>query len=1580
MPSQLTFEATEFLRNKLLNRNLPSYNKEGQFSSPPPPNAYEYQQNDFNVIDSPDNLIDDGILISGQYASNKYGPDGGYTTDIASIGTVSIGSNEGPYGNNDADLLEFSKSFLSNLGLNNIYSPVAGVVGENYNFVYTTDVKFPQPSPKWLYSPYLPYWDPPSFRPSFYSPFELFINPFPVGNNGSLSDDSVLAQNSANSFRTMMQYRVQQNLYTETIGRLNFIDALSDPTDWIAILNGNVPLIERNYQITVPQSLLGRGADFLARLQGLYYPASTIPGDYFEEANRTENNNTTFIGRTIDYIGGLFGLGGRRGRTPSQLFLDNTSAGQKKQLSNNLEFNKYRPFYVTNSAQNPVGFVSRLLGIQFPAGNYYVGSQDRDPSYISSPPGQIPLDSSGKQIDALVYGPELLAKDFEGTDNNLKIGLAGKTVIDSGGINGGMSWNSQKFSGNAGFKVGPGGDIVKNDDEFNAISSQYESTKSTNYDFKEGSILYNTQKLIDSQPPNANRYSHAGNAIDQVSKIFNDGYKEITKGSKVISYINENGIEKGQEYCRIFTKDTPYLTYADLQKTDGNIRKFENSVLNNTFNLNIAPFKGNGSTNILNDSSANANDGKVKKYMFSLENLAWRTSSKPGFRVQDLPICERGPNGGRIMWFPPYELTFNEDSRPDFATHVFLGRPEPIYTYKSTSRSGSLSWKIIVDHPSVLNVITNKVLSKETSKEKVNSIIDSFFAGCKKYDLYELAAKYPSIPISELELLQNVINNPNSSEEDVREAYRQNTVTDAGAQDPSSTSTSGSIDSFNETMFYFPVLDNSQGVLANTSYEIYYNEYITQKQNNYVSDNLAKTFIETEVEPTLNNLDSLIETVYDAIKNKGVSVVKLNFEASIYPPNRSLDISSEQIAGSTPSNKVSRIKTYLTQRVLPSGNEEKTLRDYINNNKVIITTLSSLSDIASTNTNSFNCLNPEEPQTETNKMACNSIRIKSIITEITPESNTVTENETPVAQPATTQQPTLSEQSITGISKRLLRNLLSECDYFEMIKEDDPMLYDSISQKIKYFQPAFHSITPEGLNSRLTFLQQCMRPGETIPTIGADGQPKTTDALNTSFGAPPVLVLRVGDFFNTKIIPTSLSLKYENLDINPEGIGVQPMIATVTMSFNFIGGHGLREPVQRLQNALSFNYYANTEMYDERAIATEDTKKFDRQVLDAILAQVEPPKATVNNITNNGGNTIGEIINSVQTSTSETGTTSYIKIMDTLISESQTYFNATINGFEGIINNYNYGILQLISDNRKYTTGNFGATNVEIVGKSNKIQDNIDKLFKSVISDIKNENNPVFNSFSAYTTNAEKRIFKRNYENYLNELRNSFTDNLNNTINDLTTAQENLIFTVEKINYLIDEKADGLIQGNGDVKIYKLASNNEKFIIMVKDYGIIATSANTFQQMLVEKKLLFNSYINNIFVPANNDFNTLEDEVKTEYMIICQKLLNNTDEFLNKITKDISEDVSDSIIGYYNTLKNNSYKEEFDSEIKLINDFKQDNPQYTKFIPLDSTPTERTVEFEVAKASTSERNKLIKLYDEENSGSNNTYNGKYKFL
>ena len=53
--------------------------------------------------------------------------------------------------------------------------------------------------------------------------------------------------------------------------------------------------------------------------------------------------------------------------------------------------------------------------------------------------------------------------------------------------------------------------------------------------------------------------------------------------------------------------------------------------------------------------------------------------------------------------------------------------------------------------------------------------------------------------------------------------------------------------------------------------------------------------------------------------------------------------------------------------------------------------------------------------------------------------------------------------------------------------------------------------------------------------------------------------------------------------MNPEGIGLQPMFANVSISFKFIGGSDLSGPISRLQNAVSYNFFANTSVYDRHA-------------------------------------------------------------------------------------------------------------------------------------------------------------------------------------------------------------------------------------------------------------------------------------------------------------------------------------------------------------------------------------------------------------
>jgi hypothetical protein len=174
-------------------------------------------------------------------------------------------------------------------------------------------------------------------------------------------------------------------------------------------------------------------------------------------------------------------------------------------------------------------------------------------------------------------------------------------------------------------------------------------------------------------------------------------------------------------------------------------------------------------------------------------------------------------------------------------------------------------------------------------------------------------------------------------------------------------------------------------------------------------------------------------------------------------------------------------------------------------------------------------------------------------------------------------EPQPSDTAETGVVQRYD----NEGEFFELLDKEAPFLHHLISEKIRYFDPAFHSISPEGFNARLTFLHQCTRQGSTIE----HGNPNEISAYNLAFGRPPVCVLRLGDFYYTKIIINNLSIQYEQpqWDLNPEGIGVMPMFAKINISFTFLGGSDLAGPIARLQNAVSFNYYANAGVYDNRA-------------------------------------------------------------------------------------------------------------------------------------------------------------------------------------------------------------------------------------------------------------------------------------------------------------------------------------------------------------------------------------------------------------
>lgn len=1323
-----------------------------------------------------------------------------------------------------------------------------------------------------------------SFVPSEYLLASLLLPTDAIGSNGLLSQDSSLVNIAAKQLRKEFRYRVAAELLSETLGRVNALDSSInpnsgeisvkpklDPFNTVGILSGNVPLLARNYQITDSNNLVGKAISFVAGLGGLYSPYSLIPGDYFDYPKKRytsrllENPLGATVGAGIEVITD-FTQGNKSG---SEILATFTSPATRTLLFDQLAYNDYRPNYESN------GIFGAIKNLTTPQPSYYVGRRKNSINEIVSPVSDLPS-YKGKPMQSPVFGYSDVAKDFEGNKiTDIFFGLNSRSFFDGdNSITSNFSWIGKKSFFKPGRKVGKNGkQEYDSDDVFEEdIKRNFEDSESTKFSFRDTSLLDVTQKIVDaaSKVSDGKRTSHVGNAISQVSKVFNDGYREMTKGSRVIKYTTKNSKDsngkefEGLEYCRIFTKDVPYYTFRQLQKTEGNIRKYTYSVFDSTFNLNIAPMndKNGQSTNLVVDQSGKA---RAKKYMFSLENLAWRTSNKPGFTVDDLPACEKGPNGGRIMWFPPYDLTFSDDSKADFQANDFIGRPEPIYTYKNTNRSGSLSWSIIVDHPSISNLLVDQELKNVKPESEVTKILDSFFAGCLKYDLYELSKKYVQFTPNDIQEAINFVKNKEDVEKVTKDTAPQ--VTEDVDE------TKELEDELNDKTkeyfaFYDQTIPNEQGDVSSEDYESYYNDYIS-KETNYKSNAkdkifsysdkksdgtvLNNNFVKQNPEILPNNtpdfdlkkyIDARQSSITDFFE-KRVKGSKNDIDDFITKIGKILDSGGKvsfSLLGSANSNgglsynkslskrRISAIKQY----ILKSKPGEKKLEDYLGKT-LIIKKEDPLGDQATNLTDielkdidcSLKFLNGnQEGYYSIQAMACRRTKIADVVVEAAPKQpkeEVINEGqkptgETDVTPPNVNGSPAEIKDTpiYQGLAKKLIRNLLTECNYFQMIQEKDPFIYDTMKKRFKSFQPVFHSITPEGLNGRLTFLQQCLRPGDTIPTVTESGAGTATlnyqDAFNSAFGSPPVLVLRVGDFYHTKIIPESLTLKYDKaplFDINPEGIGIQPMGVTVTLGFKIIGGMGLAGPIGKLQNALSFNYYANTEMYDERAEVTEDvTQKYDAEFFEQ--AKINTKTEPQNKIDNEIGNTIGDIKNSNTTADgNQTGTISYQSKMKDLITLTTQYTTNIFNSLKNVNDKHMLGGLVLMNKDRDYQEGffnNINAPNVDLVkiyGKSKDFQKKIDSLFSKIKDDIEDETTPILASLGAKKqfTNVQKNKIKRRLKNLSDERKQTYLSDIDNSNNTIIQNELALINLVDKINFVADGK-DGFINSKGKPVIY----------------------------------------------------------------------------------------------------------------------------------------------------------------------------------
>ena len=1627
--SFLSFGNSESFRKQLLVRNLVPYGVPGAYTSPSNPINYETNLTVTNVIDSPNNYVSTNLFAKDLYPLNEYGPEGGFGNPIGINSIASTnnpeGTNQGPYQPNDTVLDVVNEFYIETAYVTNKWGPSGGYK----DLVIITDLQNNG-------NIYQPYWDPGYYSYSSYPTFNIVFQNDPVGSNGPLSSDSFIAQIGASQLKFAFDERVAQELQQATVGVIN-LDTISDPFSASLLATGQQPFFIRDWKITVPENPVLAAVSLANRLTGTYFPVSFIPGDYFSNDNPINKPQTeAALGVANSLTGGLLAPIMNKYRNPSEVFVANTGNGQRSALFSALDYNLYRPAYnrgvIGGLIANASAAVNRLFDQdKAQSSGYYVGSENAEPSQIDGPPNQLPVNQFGVQQQSIVYGPQELGILYEGNEEKIKFGFKGKSYTDGGGTSGQLVWTSPKYKPNAGFRATEGGGAGSLDNEFNQISADYLQYQSTDIEFKPGSILYETQQLVNSadQVQGQARLKHVGTAINQVSKVFNDGYKELTKGSRVLSYVNQaDGTQAGLEYCRVFQKDTPYYTYADLQKTDGITtagRRADYSIFDNTYNLNIAPIKNPGSTNIV--------DGKVKKYMFSIENLAWRTSDRPGYTYDDLPVCEKGPNGGRIMWFPPYNLKFSDDSKPDFNQTSFLGRSEPIYTYKNTSRSGQLSWTILVDNPSMLNTIVEKQM-KGVARERIQSVIDSFFAGCTKYDMYELGIKFNTIPTKDLYTYQQILNNPRlTSEEQVQvlqslpvNQNNTNSNSSSGADTNSNTTGEGNQtqdntppdynwSSYEGLGFYFendvpggpngtkPGENKTLGTSA-SNFDVYYNQYIGLKSTyntkapQFVNSNgeifnkaAIPNFFSEVIEGNFNTVQNdLMKKIDDVLVKRNGSITLEMLGSASAPQEKAYNVKLSERRNDSVKKWFLNYKLSDNQTIQQYGDKFKmTLNPQgeetvIPQTRAIASGTPETNDISVTNskggdilTASINCTvdsyavtdkgvkipdqtTPTEAQWySVPAMACRRVVIQKITAVIKPNPVTpkepVPKKDEKVNNPqnpltATTQsikpepQITVEQKIKEGISKKILRNLFTECDYFEIIKETNPMVYETIKDSIKYFSPTFHSMTPEGLNSRLTFLQQCTRPGQTIPIIGPDGRPKYNDALNTSFGAPPILVLRVGDFYHTKIVPTSLGIAYEPilLDMNPEGIGVQPMLANISLSFNIIGGMGLKEPVQELQNALSFNYYANTEIFDERAVSTYDTSKLDKYVVDKITGGLPPvtqqQQAVINSVQpKKGGSTVGTIV--------DTTTMDYAGLYDSLQTKLQEYFKAYYDSINKTTTDYSYGATLISLKNKNYTEGELSPytsqkTKTILYGKSNEYQGFIDNLVKEVQKDINQGDNPILKVVSDRSggiTGKQKRELQEKLKSQVSKGQIDISNTITNNNTNIVQVETDLNYIFRQLDVVASKLDGSLLQSNEPV-LYDLSGNTffdptensgsifdvftNKVPKTIEDFNKLILSFD-FNPDFFKKS---NSTLDNgkgcSFVEGNSQGYLINCPTNRYYSLMCP-YFTNSEKFQNMVNELISgPEVKGDTKGLTDQIKEacNDLKKEYESFQKFWTD------------------------------------------------------------
>jgi len=798
-------------------------------------------------------------------------------------------------------------------------------------------------------------------------------------------------------------------------------------------------------------------------------------------------------------------------------------------------------------------------------------------------------------------------------------------------------------------------------------SKNYESTTTVSLldtdDFSKNSLIKKTNELFQKGKIHSiiNRF-HTDVSEGGLTESAIDYKYNLSRGRNLRKRVTDTHNGYDDPYCRVWTSHYQYSKMNDLIRNKGYGDEHGNSDLFLPLNSKLRPnnsIKRLSAFSSLQDNGlpliAPYKGGKegfkpndlIKRCMFSIENLAWKDITLNG-KTNTLTKEQIGPNGGRIMWFPPYNLRFNENVNTNWNPNSFIGRGEQIYTYTNTERGGTLSFTILIDHPSVVDSWAYGKDAQNITEDDELQIL-RFFAGCDD---------------------GNIGNNGESNRVQEKELKDEEATKGQKKREPDNVTTEITTpapkDMFEDkTLRYFVFFPNDfSGVDyvknndINTPIEYLYsgktygvNGYemnagddnglkgcinssvITQKVNlgggrnginewHYEVDNSysqeileaanyydkrsfglnSSNFVSLLEGPLGSQMMSILNISKDEIENDNIrsfeELLGTDFTllTTFYSGVTEGNISDDEFEVTAEVKGFASSHGYAKNNLGTSGlagRRAKVLKEYLCSQTPSVFINGETINVVDNGVVELPKGNKDVSSLEAKLGRYAEVRVSIHRKELTPALDAVDDGETKKEDIDQNKTEIIQEEIADSIVTSIVREYAvtdgsydNEYLYFKKINNDENFIKKRITEKVQYFDPAFHSITPEGFNGRLTFLHQCTRQGPTnaLSDMSAS-QPRF--AGNLSFGRPPVCVLRIGDFYNTKIIIDSLTITYDNngitWDLNPEGAGIQPMLANVDMTFKFLGGSDISGPIARLQNAVSFNYYANASSYDRRA-------------------------------------------------------------------------------------------------------------------------------------------------------------------------------------------------------------------------------------------------------------------------------------------------------------------------------------------------------------------------------------------------------------